>query len=128
MIAGLEDWTALIDALGVLVTAVGTVAVKIGTCLSDLRRQTARVLSTATKTKRAVEQQTSAQDTKLDDIGASVNRLNEEFIHRPGLMDSRLERIDSSLERREHRRDRRAREYRPRQAKRRQQETQSRSS
>ena len=107
MIAGLEDWTALIAALGVLVTAIGTVAVKIGTCLSDLRRQTARVQSTATKTKRAVEQQGSDQDTKLDDIGASVNRLNEEFIHRTGLMDSRLDRIVNRLERLEHRGDRR---------------------
>src|SRR5699024_6201324 len=92
MIAGLEDWTALIAALGVLVTAIGTVAVKIGTCLSELRRQTARVQSTATKTKRAVEQQTSAQDTKLDDIGASVNRLNEEFIHRTCLVASQRDR------------------------------------
>src|SRR5699024_12479902 len=88
MIAGLEDWTALIAALGVLVTAIGTVAAKIGTCLSDLRRQTARVQSAATKTKRAVEQQTSGQDTRLDDIGASVKRLNYEFIHRTGLRDS----------------------------------------
>ena len=107
MISSVADWTALIAALGVLVTAIGTVAVKIGTCLSDLRRQTARVQSTATKTKRAVEQQGSDQDTKLDDIGASVNRLSEAFIHRSGLIDARLDRIVNRLERLEHRGDRR---------------------
>lgn len=107
MISSVADWTALIAALGVLAGAIGTAAVKIGTCLSDLRRQTARVQSTATKTKRAVEQQASDQDTKLDDIAASVNRLNEEFIHRTGLMDSRLDRIVNRLERLEHRGDRR---------------------
>lgn len=104
----IADWTALVAALGVLVGAIGTVAVKIGACLSDLRRQTARVQSTATKTKRAVEQQASDQDTKLDDIGASVNRLSEAFIHRSGLIDARLDRIVNRLERLEHRGDRRA--------------------
>lgn len=103
----IADWTALIAALGVLVGAIGTVAVKIGTCLSDLRRQTARVQSTATKTKRAVEQQTSDQDTKLDDITLSVNRLTESFINRCGIIDNRLDRISRRLERLENREDHR---------------------
>lgn len=108
MIESMGDLTALIAALGVLVGAIGAAAAKIGGCLSDLRRQTARVQSTATKTSRAVEEHKSEHDEKLDGITSSVNRLNEAFIHRIGMIDGRLDRIVNRIERLEHREDRRA--------------------
>lgn len=107
MIESMGDLTALIAAVGVLVGSIGAAAAKIGACLSDLRRQTARVQSTANKTSRAVDEQRSESDRKLDGLTSSVNQLNEAFIHRIGMIDGRLDRIVNRIERLERREEQR---------------------
>lgn len=99
MIGSLDDLTALIAALGVLIAAFGTSAVKIGKCLSDIRRQTARVQSTATATKREVVNQQEVTAGQLEHVGDTVQTLSAAFVTRMGVLDSRLERIAIRLER-----------------------------
>lgn len=99
MIESIEDLTALVAALGVLTAAFGTSVVKIGKCLSDLRRQTARVQSTATATKREVVNHQVVTAEQLNHVGDTVQTLSSAFMTRMGVIDSRMERIATRLER-----------------------------
>lgn len=71
MIGSLEDLTALIAAIGVLVGAFGTSVVRVGKCLSDLRRKK----STATATKREVVNDQVVTAEQVDRDGDTVQTL-----------------------------------------------------
>lgn len=71
MIESLEDLTALIAAIGFLVAAFGRSVVRVGKCLSDLRRKK----STATATKREVVNRQVVTAEQLDRDGDTVQTL-----------------------------------------------------
>lgn len=87
---GLGDITALVTAIGVLVGAVASSAVKIGACLSDIRRQTARVQSTATSTKREVVNETAAIRDQMESVEDGLERLHSAVFERANITDARI--------------------------------------
>lgn len=87
---GLGDITALVTAIGVLIGVVGSSAAKIGKCLSDIRRQTARVQSTATSTKREVVNETAAIRDQMESVEDGLERLHSAVFERANITDARI--------------------------------------
>lgn len=94
---GLGDITALLTAIGVLIGVLASSAVKIGNCLSDLRRQTARVQSTATHTQRELANDMAAIREKLGTVETGMDGLRDAVFHRANITDARINALAERL-------------------------------
>lgn len=89
-VIGPGDIVAILTAVGVLVGSIAGAASKIGQCLSDLRRQTARVQSTATQTRRDVETETGEIKENVAELQRGLDRLSDAVLDRANLTDARI--------------------------------------
>ncbi|MFB9776894.1 hypothetical protein [Brevibacterium otitidis] len=87
MTATIDDVTALLTALGLLIGALSATAGRAAQCLSDIRRQNARLQSTATKTER-----------RQVDVNQKIDRLHELMLDHITMTDSRAGRIVTRLD------------------------------
>lgn len=87
MTATIDDVTALLTAIGLLIGALSATAGRAAQCLSDIRRQNARLQSTATKTER-----------RQVDVDAKIDRLSELLLDHITTTDSRAGRIVTRLD------------------------------
>ena len=90
MNTSLADLTAIVTGLGLLVTALGVTIGKIATCLSDLRRMTARAHATA---RRAEVQ----QDKRFDELNNQIDDMHVFLLKRTTTIDYRLDSIDKRV-------------------------------
>lgn len=94
---GIGDVTALVSAVGVLVAAVAGAAVKIGSCLEALRRQTARVQATATQTRREMGTDSERIKGQVVRIEKGLTRINDAVFARANITDERINQIGYRL-------------------------------
>lgn len=87
MTATIDDVTALLTALGLLIGALSATAGRAAQCLSDIRRQNARLQSTATKTER-----------RQVDVNAKIDHLTQVVLDHITMTDNRAGRIVARLE------------------------------
>lgn len=87
MTATIDDVTALLTAIGLLIGALSATAGRAAQCLSDLRRQTARLQSTATKTER-----------RQLDAGEKIDRISDLLLDHITMTDARAGRIVTRLD------------------------------
>ncbi|PZP03170.1 MAG: hypothetical protein DI609_01295 [Corynebacterium urealyticum] len=87
MTATIDDVTALLTAIGLLIGALSATAGRAAQCLSDIRRQNARLQSTATKTER-----------RQLDGNAKIDRLSELLLDHITMTDARAGRIVTRLD------------------------------
>ena len=87
MTATIDDVTALLTAIGLLIGALSATAGRAAQCLSDIRRQNARLQSTATKTER-----------RQVDVNQKIDRLHELMLDHITMTDSRAGRIVTRLD------------------------------
>lgn len=97
-VLGLGEITALLTAIGVLSGTVASAAIKIGNCLSDLRRQTARVQSTATQTKNEVTNETALIRSKIETLETGMDRLRDAVFDRANVTDARINQMAGRIE------------------------------
>lgn len=86
----LSDMTALATGLGLLCTALGIAIGRIATCLSDLRRMTARAQATA---RRAEVQ----HGKHFEEIKDQVTDMHDFLFKRTTTIDYRLDSIDKRV-------------------------------
>lgn len=87
MTATIDDVTALLTAIGLLIGALSATAGRAAQCLSDIRRQNARLQSTATKTER-----------RQLDGNAKIDRISDLLLDHITMTDARAGRIVTRLD------------------------------
>ena len=87
MTATIDDVTALLTAIGLLIGALSATAGRAAQCLADIRRQNAHLQSTATKTAR-----------RQVDVDAKIDRLSELLLDHITMTDARAGRIVTRLD------------------------------
>lgn len=87
MTATIDDVTALLTAIGLLIGALSATAGRAAQCLSDIRRQNAHLQSTATKTER-----------RQVDVNAKIDHLTQVVLDHITMTDNRAGRIVARLE------------------------------
>lgn len=86
----LANMTALATGLGLLCTALGVAIGRIATCLSDIRRMTARAQATA---RRAEVQ----HGKNFDELKDQVSDMHAFLLRRTTTIDYRLDSIDKRV-------------------------------
>lgn len=105
MLDGLGDLTALITAVGVLAGAVGVAAVKISSCINELRQQTLKVQQQTVRARIAADdtgqimQDHSEQiKNEVSDLAGKVDRLQYTLTERVAYSDRRFSRFADRLQ------------------------------
>ena len=96
-IIGPGDIAAILTAVGLLVGAIAGAASKIGQCISDLRRQTARVQSTATQTRREVGTETAEIKEHVSELQRGLDRVSNAVFDRANVTDARINAVSERI-------------------------------
>ena len=86
----LADMTALVTGLGLLLAALGIAIGRIATCLSDLRRMTARAQATARRAE-------VHQGKRFDELNDQIADMHDFLLKRTTTIDYRLDSIDKRV-------------------------------